>query len=131
MRAILRRLLTILFVATAFVAAGQVRAETPKPLWLLQISFPAIVKHPDTDADAYAGRVEVYAAGRFIGCAWASYYEPSPGSRRLVPLNVGYTYAGNRDDIHVEAFGELDRLGGMTVKITELNGPAVGPSKAP
>lgn len=132
MRAVLRRLLTIFFVSTAFVAAGQVRAQpTPPPIWLVQVSFPSIVKHPDTDADAYPGRVEVYAAGRFIGCAWASYYEPSPGSRRLVPLNVGYTYAGNRDDIHVEAFGELDRLGGMTVKITELNGPSVGPAKAP
>jgi hypothetical protein len=132
MRAILSRLLTILFVATAFVAAGRVRAQpAPLPQFLIQISFPSIPKHPDTDADAYPGRVEVYAAGRFIGCAWASYYDPSPGSRRLVPLNVGYTYAGNRDDIHVEAFGELDRLGGMTVKITELNGPSTGPTKAP
>jgi hypothetical protein len=126
-----RRLLACALVATAFVAAGRVHAAAPSPVWLVQIGFPSIPKHPDMDADAYPGRVEIYAAGRFIGCAWASYYDPSPGSRRLVPLNVGYTFAGNRDDIHVEAFGELDRLGGMTVKITELNGPSTGPTKAP
>lgn len=120
--------LTLIAIGAFLRVAGA--QSVPAPTWLVQISFPSIPKHPDADADAYPGRVEIYAAGRFIGCAWASYYEPAPGQRRLVPLNVGYTYAGNRDDIHVEAFGELDRLGGMTVRISELSGPSTGSPNA-
>lgn len=127
----MRLLLVMTLIAIGLVTVGAAGAQpAPAPVWLIQVAFPSIPKHPDTDADAYPGRVEIYAAGRFIGCAWASYYEPAPGQRRLVPLNVGYTYSGNRDDIHVEAFGELDRLGGMTVRISELNGPSTGPTNA-
>jgi hypothetical protein len=125
-----RRLFLAALVVAALTSPIRARGETPTPIWLIQVAFPSIPKHPDTDADAYAGRVEVYAAGQFIGCAWASYYEPAPGQRRLVPLNVGYTFAGNRDAIHIEAFGELDRLGGMTVRITELAGHSTGPTNA-
>jgi hypothetical protein len=128
---LIRWVFVLALIVIGAVAASVANAQpAPQPVWLVQIGFPSIAKHPDADANAYPGRVEVYAGGRFLGCAWAPYYEPAPGQRRLVPLNVGYTYAGNRDDIHVEAFGELERLGGMTVRITELNGSSAGPSNA-
>ena len=117
-----------LFVATLSViglaTATMARAESVASSWLVQVTFPGLPA--SADPQAYPGRIEVSVRGEFVGCAWAAWQPISSDEVRLLPLALGYAVTGRREDVRVEAFGELNRLGRMAIRISPLAGPVPG-----
>ena len=123
-RAAARSLLVAAMAIIGLVAATMARAEPAASSWLVQVTFPGLPV--SADPQAYPGRVEVSVRGEFVGCAWAAWQPVSSDEVRLLPLSLGYAVTGRREDVRVEAFGELNRLGRMAIRITPLSGPVPG-----
>ena len=67
------------------------------------------------------GRVEISMAGEFVACAWAPVYHSPRKEFFLVPLTMGATAVGKKEDIKVDVYGALKRLAHPTVKITPVS----------
>lgn len=113
----LRRSLLALLGGAAVVPAAA--AQDAAQRWFIQVWFQGefpIEADPANDP----GRIEVSMAGEFVACAWAPVYRSRQGQFFLVPLTLGATAAGRREDVKVEVYGELKRLARPTVKVTAV-----------
>ena len=113
--------LSSLFGAASILPAA---AESTMPVpstqrWFVQVWFDG--KFPIAiDPSDYPGRVEITIDGAFVACAWAPTYESKGREMFLVPLSIGATATGRREDIKVEVFGELKRYAQTVIKITAV-----------
>lgn len=87
--------------------------------WFIQVwlegDFPF-----ELDMAANPGRIEVSIGGTFVACALAAVYRSKRNEMFLVPLSIGASAIGRKEDIKVEVYGELKRLVRPTIKITEI-----------
>lgn len=114
------------FIACGIVltpAYGDPAPSSEPRAWFVAVEFSPL---EDANPDEYPGRVEVTVAGRFVGCAWAAFYKPELTEVRLVPMSLGYAVFGRREDIKVQAYGELARIGKQQVQIKEADAQVIG-----
>ncbi len=100
-------------------AAAPSQGASPAQRWFIQVWFEGefpIEADPSNDP----GRVEVSMAGDFVACAWAPVYRSRQRQFFLVPLTVGATASGRKEDIKVEVYGELKRLTRPAIKISAM-----------
>lgn len=88
--------------------------------WFIQVWFEGSFPIEADPADD-PGRVEISIAGEFVACAWAPVYRSPRKEFFLVPLNVGATAVGKKEDIKVDVYGALKRLAHPVVKITAVS----------
>lgn len=72
------------------------------------------------DSGEDPGRVEIEINGTFVGCARAAVYEDKWDQSHLLPLSLGYTASGRKEDVKVTLHGALRRSSTARVLISEL-----------